>query len=41
MKKLITLLLLTVVSTYGQKPADKLSFSAKIENRNSDSIVIR
>lgn len=41
MKKLITLLLLTVVSTYGQKAGEKLSFTAKIENRNSDSIVIR
>lgn len=41
MKKVITLLLLTVVSTYGQKAADKLSFTANIENRNSDSIVIR
>lgn len=41
MKKLITLLLLTVVSTYGQKAEEKLSFTAKIENRNSDSIVIR
>ncbi len=40
-EKLITLLLLTVVSTYGQKAEEKLSFTAKIENRNSDSIVIR
>lgn len=41
MKKLITVLLLTIVSTYAQKTEDKITFTAKIANRNSDSIVIR
>lgn len=41
MKKLLLLLLLTVVSTYAQKSDDKATFTAKIANRNSDSIVIR
>ena len=41
MKKLLTLLLFSVVSTYAQKAEEKVTFTAKIANRNSDSIVIR
>ena len=41
MKKLLTLLLFSVVSTYAQKADEKVTFTAKIANRNSDSIVIR
>jgi thiol-disulfide isomerase/thioredoxin len=41
MKKLITVLLLTIASSYAQKAEDKITFTAKIANRNSDSIVIR
>ena len=39
MKKILLLLLLTATGTYAQ--ADKVKFTAKIQNRNSDTLVIR
>jgi len=39
MKKILLLLLLTATGTYAQ--ADKVKFMAKIQNRNSDTLVIR
>ncbi|TRW26728.1 TlpA family protein disulfide reductase [Flavobacterium zepuense] len=39
MKKILLLLLLAATGTYAQ--ADKVKFTAKIQNRNSDTLVIR
>lgn len=41
MKKLLGIFLLGIISAFGQNASGELSFTAKIANRNSDSIVIR